>query len=79
MYTEKKGVKNGRQHIFNSLWCSTGMQLQRGSDDCGGTVRLGDPGDPHPGPTGATPGMEAMPAAQPAHTDGGGVAQGVVL
>lgn len=45
MYTEKQGVKNGRQHLFNGLWCSTGM-AEEGLDDHGGTTGLGDLRDP---------------------------------
>lgn len=45
MYTEKQGVKNGRQHLFNSLWCGTGTAAE-GLDDHGGTTGLGDLRDP---------------------------------
>lgn len=45
MYTEKQGVKNGRQHLFNGLWCGTGTAAE-GLDGHGGTTGLGDLGDP---------------------------------
>lgn len=45
MYTEKQGVKNGRQHLFNSLWCGTGTAAE-GLDDHGGTTGLGNLRDP---------------------------------
>lgn len=45
MYTEKQGVKNGRQHLFNSLWCGTGTAAE-GLDGHGGTTGLGDLRDP---------------------------------
>lgn len=45
MYTEKQGVKNGRQHLFNGLWCGTGT-VAEGLDGHGGTTGLGDLGDP---------------------------------
>lgn len=52
MYTEKQGVKNGTQHLFNSLWCSAGM-AEEGLDD---TTGLGDLRDPPK----ATVGMGTM-------------------
>lgn len=38
-------MKNGRQHLFNGLWCGTGMAAE-GLDDHGGTTGLGDLRDP---------------------------------